>query len=1138
MAILFDGTNNKEDGTTGADNLDGLGGNDGINGLSGNDTLIGGTGNDSLNGGTDNDVLKGLAGKDTLIGGTGNDSLEGGTDNDALDGGNGNDTLNGGAGSDNMTGGEGNDIYNVDNAGDKVTELTTTKGGKDTVSSSIDYSLAVGAKLVGKVENLTLTGKAIKGTGNDDANTINGNAGDNILNGAKGNDTINGGMGDDTIDGGGGIDKLVGGDGSDVYIVSNAEDTIIETGPNGDDDEVQSSAASYELGANIERLTLTGKADEGIGNELDNTLDGNDRDNTLNGDAGNDTLNGNAGNDVLDGGMGDDEINGGDGTQDVAVYLGNADEYKVIADDDGGWIVEDITGSEGEDGVDEGTDTLTGIELLSFAGEVIGVDPDEPTPEPELPVINVSTSELSRGEGERVARITVNLSEASDQTVTVNYAAIADTATAGADYRLIGSGVLNFLPGKTTQTITVSLINDLLVESDETFTVQLSTPVNATLGADATTVTIVDNDTVPSPDTSTLPIIQLDATKISLNEGDSAQLTVMLSVAATQPVTVDYVTQDDTAQNASGDYVATSGSLTFAPGETSKTISVTTLDDTAVESNETFNVQLSNPVNATLTTAAALRVTIIDDTPQCVGTEGDDNLTCSSEDNDIDALGGNDTVNGMGGNDTVIGNAGNDVLFGGDGNDQLLGGEGDDLLQDSNGDDNMSGGLGDDRFVVDGKGTGQVLIEDTGGNDTLDTSGAENGVTIKLTPGQISTVGGQQITISAGGTISDPLDMYFLEDLTGSFSDDVETVQAMVPNVVTAIHDFQPDSMFGLGSFMDKPISPFGQDYSAYGSYYDDYYSDYYSDYQSDYVYANNLNLTTDQAAFSTALNTLVLGSGNDWQESQLEALMQVALHSNEIGFRSGAVKTVVLMTDADYHRAGDGIQASITTPNNGDGVLDGTPAGTGEDYPAVAMVAEALQAAGILPIFAVTSDAKEYYVDLVDQLGFGSVVDLTRDSSNLVTVIKSGINDLTVATVENAIGSSFADTIIGDANANVLVGGAGVDQLTGGAGGDTFLFHFGDSGVGAGERDIISDFSVSTANEVIDLSDLSDLSTDALNFIGTSVFSAAGQVRYVLDNATTTVVQINLNDDASTTEMEIQLTGKMTLTASDFILV
>ncbi|WP_172452746.1 hypothetical protein [Chromatium okenii] len=74
-----------------------------------------------------------------------------------------------------------------------------------------------------------------------------------------------------------------------------------------DDDEVQSSAADYELNAYVERLTLIGKGKDGIGNELDNTLDGNELDNELNGDAGNDTITGNAGNDILDGGAGDDD---------------------------------------------------------------------------------------------------------------------------------------------------------------------------------------------------------------------------------------------------------------------------------------------------------------------------------------------------------------------------------------------------------------------------------------------------------------------------------------------------------------------------------------------------------------------------------------------------------------------------------------------------------------------------------------------------------------------------------------------------------------------------------------------------------------------------------------------------------------
>jgi Ca2+-binding RTX toxin-like protein len=393
-------------------------------------------------------------------------------------------------------------------------------------------------------------------------------------------------------------------------------------------------------------------------------------------------------------------------------------------------------------------------------------------------------------------------------------------------------------------------------------------------------------------------------------------------------------------------------------------------------------------------------------------------------------------------------------------------------------------------------------------------------------------VGGQTVTLSAGGSVTDPLDMYFLQDLTYSFLDDVDTVRSIVPQVVSAIQSFQPDSRVGLGSFMDKPVYPFGTA-------------------ENDYVYQNNLGLTADQAAFSSALNALTIGDGYDLPEAQLEALMQVALHGDDVGFRGDSVKTVVLMTDADYHEAGDGSQAGIATPNNGDGTLDGNPAGTGEDYPSLAMAAAAIKAAGILPIFAVTGDVVSTYTDLVRQLGVGSVVKLSSDSANLVNVIKSGINALTVATVENAIGSAFADTLKGDANANTLEGrdgndtlnggngndqidgGAGTDLLAGGAGNDKFVFHAGDSGVGAGNRDVISDFNAASATEVIDLSGLGS----PLSFIGKAAFSAAGQVRYVQDAVGTTVVQVNLDAAPDTAELEIELTGVSSLGSGDFVL-
>jgi hypothetical protein len=120
--------------------------------------------------------------------------------------------------------------------------------------------------------------------------------------------------------------------------------------------------------------------------------------------------------------------------------------------------------------------------------------------------------------------------------------------------------------------------------------------------------TIADNDTAAVPALS----IQVTA---SIVEGDrktkTVNLTVTLSASSTQTVTVQYATANGTASSGS-DYVARSGTLTFAPGVLTQTISVTVNGDRTAEANETFTVTLSGPVNATLTNAIGT-VTITND---------------------------------------------------------------------------------------------------------------------------------------------------------------------------------------------------------------------------------------------------------------------------------------------------------------------------------------------------------------------------------------------------------------------------------------------------------------------------------------------------------------------------------------------
>ncbi|QDU19695.1 Calx-beta domain-containing protein [Urbifossiella limnaea] len=217
---------------------------------------------------------------------------------------------------------------------------------------------------------------------------------------------------------------------------------------------------------------------------------------------------------------------------------------------------------------------------------------------------SVSVSDVTVGEAGGPAVVTVTLSGPSPDTILVPYATADGTATAGADYTAAG-GTLTFAPGETTKTVSVAVLNDPLDEADETFVLNLGTPTNATTADGQAVATITDDDPTPS----------LSITGVTQAEGDSGTtayvFTVTLSAASGRAVSVNYATADGTA-TAGGDYAAASGTLTFAPGETAKTVTVLVTADALDEDDETFTLGLSGATNATIATGTGTG-TITDD---------------------------------------------------------------------------------------------------------------------------------------------------------------------------------------------------------------------------------------------------------------------------------------------------------------------------------------------------------------------------------------------------------------------------------------------------------------------------------------------------------------------------------------------
>ncbi|BCD96841.1 calcium-binding protein [Marinagarivorans cellulosilyticus] len=697
-----------------------------INGGNGDDSLRGGAGDDVLNGDAGNDTLSGEAGADTLNGGMGKDTLTGGSDSDVLNGGEGADNLSGGNGDDILTGGLGNDtleggsgddtfIYSLGDGSDRINAISDAREGKNNrlmlgegILPSETTFWRSGNELVLQFvsgERMTIQ---LYFLSDDTANVANPVQGIHfadetvwtsdfiwltLLAGAEGNNTIAGSLNDDVINGGNGDDSLRGGAGDDVL--------------NGDagNDTLSGEAGADTLNGGMGKDTLTGGSDSDV----------------LNGGEGADNLSGGNGDDILTGGLGNDTLEGGSGDDTFIYSLGDgSDRINAISDARDGknnrlMLGEGILPSET-------TFWRSGNELvLQFvSGERMTIqlyflsddtaNDYNPVQGIHFPDETIWTSDfiwsmlLAGTEGN-------NTIDGSLDDDVINGASGDDTLRGGAgDDALHGDAGNDTLSGEDgADTLNGGIGKDTLTGGND------NDVLNGEEGADNLSGGNGDDILTGGLGNDTLEGGSGDDTFIySLGDG-SDRINAVSDVRGgknNRLILGEGILPSETTFWRSGNELV----LQFVSGERMTIQFYFLSDDTANDYNPVQGIHFPDE---TIWTSDFIWSVLL------AGTEGNNTIDGSLDDDVINGASGDDTLRGGAGDDALHGDAGNDTLSGEDGADTLNGGIGKDTLTGGNdndvlngeeGADNLSGGNGDD--ILTG-GLGNDTLEGGVGDDTF-----------------------------------------------------------------------------------------------------------------------------------------------------------------------------------------------------------------------------------------------------------------------------------------------------------------------------------------------------------------------------------------------------------------------------------
>jgi Ca2+-binding RTX toxin-like protein len=1149
-------------------------------GEGGNDTLLGNGAADNLSGGAGNDVLDGGAGKDTMSGGAGDDTYVvdnasdlvsekinegmdrvntsltaytlggdveqlqytgseafGGTGN-ALDNtlisGAGNDTLDGGAGRDTLQGGDGNDCYVVSDAGDVVVELAG--GGDDTVLTTLaNYILGA------NVEHANYMGNGVfKATGNGLDNAIKGGNGGSVIDGGAGNDTLSGGTG---------IDKLIGGTGNDVYVVDGAGDVVTELSSEGMD-TVQTSLATYALGANVENLTYTGAAAfAGSGNALDNVITGGNNGNKLDGGAGNDKLIGGSGNDSLQSGAGNDAIVAGGGKDnidggadiDTVTVQGNFASYAVsrpnatdtvLADTDGNVVtlrnVETVVFADATMSITQvqgniasiGNDYLYGTPGNDAMNGGGGIDTLAGGLGDDTYVITNAATLIVENSADGVDLAQVALIAAGTYALAANVENATVTAAAAIAVNLTGNGLDNILTGNAAaNTLIGGAGNDTLVGGAGADKLLGGAGNDIYIVADVgDVITEVAGEGMDTVQT-TLATHMLAANVEGLN----------YTGAATFTGTGNALDNVITGGHAGNKLDGGAGNDTLSGGGGNDSLQGGLGDDAIAAGGGKDTIDggvgndalqsLSNFASYTITRPNATDTVLIDASGNVITVRNVESFAFADGARTLAQV--QDNIASIG-NDNLHGTVGDDVLNGGLGIDTLDGGLGNDTYVILNTADsvveNLAGGTDLVQVALTVAGTYALAANVENATVTAAVSIAANitGNTLdNILTGNAAAntlIGGAGNDTLIGGAGADKLrggvgdDTYVVADagdtiaeLAGEGTDTVQTVlatYALAANVENL--SYTGAAVFtGIGNLLDNVIS--GGDGGARldGGAGNDTLS---GGGGNDSLQGG---LGNDALVASAGKDTIDGGAGAD----TLQGLGNFASYSitrpNATDtVLTGAGGNVLTVRNVENFVFADGIRTLAQVQDNiasiGSDNLHGT---AGDDVLNGGLGVDTLDGGQGNDIYVILNAADAIVEDIdgghdlvqVALTAAGTYVLAANVESATVTSAASVAANLTGNSLDNVLtGNAAANTLIGGAGNDTLIGGAGADKLSGGVGNDTYLV--------ADAGDVVTEL----AGEGIDIvqtalaSHTLAVNVDNLTYIGTTTFTGIGNL---LDN-------------------------------------